>query len=55
MSVQVCIGVWEVDMVNGDIYWLLMIRDIYGVDDDYIFELELVIEFYKEGESRDVI
>ncbi|RLP54199.1 MAG: response regulator [Ketobacter sp.] len=55
MSAQARIGAWEVDMVNGDIYWSSMTRDIHGVDDDYIPELESAIEFYKEGESRDAI
>ena len=55
MSQQGLIGAWEVDRVNGNIYWSEITKKIHGVEDDYVPNIDNAIEFYKEGYSRDKI
>ncbi|TYK67292.1 response regulator [Colwellia echini] len=55
MAQQARIGVWEVNLVNGSIYWSSMTKEIHEVPNDYKPKLEAGINFYKEGESRDKI
>lgn len=49
------IGGWEVDLVKNTIYWSNMTKEIHGVPQDYVPNLETGISFYKEGYSRDTI
>lgn len=49
------IGSWEVDLVNNRTYWSGLIREIYEVQEDYVPDLEMGINFIKEGESRGII
>ncbi len=49
------IGSWEVDLVNNRTYWSSLIREIYEVQEDYVPDLEMGINFIKEGESRGII
>ena len=49
------IGGWEADLVKNTIYWSKMTKEIHGVSQDYVPNLETGISFYKEGYSRDTI
>ncbi|MDX1315073.1 MAG: PAS domain-containing protein, partial [Eudoraea sp.] len=49
------IGGWEVDLVNNSIYWSKVTKEIHEVEQDYIPNLEEGINFYKEGEDREMI
>lgn len=49
------IGTWEVDVVNQEIYWSSMTKDIHEVAQDYKPDLNRAIEFFKEGASREMI
>ena len=49
------IGSWEVDLVNNNIFWSEMTREIHEVHPDFVPNLETGINFYKEGEHRDKI
>ncbi|MCE2613400.1 PAS domain-containing protein [Flavobacteriaceae bacterium D16] len=49
------IGGWEVDLVNNTIYWSKVTKEIHEVPQDYVPDLEKGINFYKEGEDRDMI
>ncbi|TWX55673.1 response regulator [Colwellia hornerae] len=53
MAQQARIGVWEVDLVNNNVYWSKMTKVIHEVPNDYQPELTQAINFYKEGESRE--
>ena len=49
------IGSWELDAINGEIYWSDITREIHETEPDFSPVLEEGINFYKEGESREVI
>ncbi|MDX1641568.1 MAG: PAS domain S-box protein, partial [Balneolaceae bacterium] len=49
------IGAWEVDLVNDDLYWSPITKQIHEVPPDFIPDLETGVNFYKEGESRETI
>ncbi|MBU2870153.1 response regulator [Colwellia sp. E2M01] len=55
MAQQARIGAWEVDLVNGGVYWSSMTKEIHEVPSDYQPDLAEGIHFYKEGDSRDKI
>ncbi len=46
------IGGWEADYVNGTISWFGLTREIAEVPDDYVPNFDTIMNFYKEGESR---
>ncbi len=46
------IGGWEVDLINNEVHWTEVTKEIHEVDDDYIPNLEEGINFYKEGHDR---
>lgn len=48
-------GAWEVDLVNEQVYWSQVTKQIHEVPTDYQPELATAIRFYKEGESRERI
>lgn len=49
------VGSWTVDLVNNTVFWSDMTRAIHQVSDDFVPNLEKGIDFYKEGEHRDII
>ncbi|MDB5276197.1 MAG: domain S-box [Ferruginibacter sp.] len=49
------IGAWQLDLVNQSLYWSATTRQIHGVPDSYIPDLQTAVDFYKEGQSRDTI
>lgn len=48
-------GSWEVDLDSNEIYWSPMTKRIHEVPMEYQPVLEAGINFYKEGESREMI
>jgi PAS domain S-box-containing protein len=55
MSEQGRIGAWELDLINNTIFWSSMTKQLHEVSQDFVPDLEKGIEFYKEGESRELI
>ncbi len=55
MSSQGTTGAWEVDLVREKVYWSTMTKRIHEVDDQFEPDLATGINFYKEGESRELI
>ena len=49
------IGYWEVDLEKSTVYWSSVTKKIHQVSEDYEPDLESAINFYKEGEYRDLI
>ncbi len=49
------IGGWEVDLIGQKVIWSEITRLIHEVPDDFEPDLEGGIDFYKAGESREVI
>jgi PAS domain S-box-containing protein len=49
------IGIWEVDLINQQVFWSKITKEIHNTDDDYIPSLENAVKFYKEGYSRNKI
>jgi PAS domain S-box-containing protein len=49
------IGVWEVDMVRNAVTWDSVTAAIHGVPEGYEPGLDEALNFFKEGESRDII
>lgn len=49
------VGGWEVDLVNEEVHWTAMTREIHAVPEDYVPNLEEGVYFYKEGIHRDTI
>lgn len=49
------IGTWEVDLINNTVFWSKVTREIHEVPDFYEPNLEEGINFYLEGQSRDLI
>ena len=49
------IGGWEVDLINNQVHWTEVTKEIHEVDEDYVPNLEEGINFYKEGEDREKI
>ena len=55
MSKIARMGMWEVDLVNNSVYWSPVTKAIHEVEPSFEPDLEGGINFYKEGESRDMI
>ncbi|NOS92520.1 MAG: PAS domain S-box protein [Cyclobacteriaceae bacterium] len=49
------IGAWEVDFEKGLIFWSSLVRELADVSESYKPELEKILNFYQEGESRDAV
>jgi PAS domain S-box-containing protein len=49
------IGFWQIDLINQQVFWSKVTKEIHDTDDNYIPSLEPGIEFYKEGYSRNKI
>lgn len=46
------IGGWEIDLINNQVFWTDITREIHEVDPDYVPNLEEGINFYKAGYDR---
>ncbi|UPK72649.1 response regulator [Chitinophaga filiformis] len=46
------IGGWEVDLVNKEMFWSDVTKEIHEVPPDFSPTLSAAVGFYKEGESR---
>jgi len=55
MSQLANIGAWEVDLLTEQVTWSAMTKVIHEVAEDYQPHLATAIEFYKAGESRDLM
>ncbi|TVR29410.1 MAG: PAS domain S-box protein, partial [Balneolaceae bacterium] len=49
------IGSWEVDLINNEVYWSDITREIHEAGPGFEPDLETRVNYYKEGESRDKI
>ncbi len=49
------IGGWEVDLINNQVFWTQVTREIHEVDPEYVPNLEEGINFYKAGYDREKI
>jgi len=49
------IGSWEIDVINGSVYWSDITKEIREVDPDFVPDLSTGISHFKEGESRETI
>ena len=49
------IGGWEVDLLKSTVYWTDITKEIHETGYDYIPDLEAGLNFYKEGEGRNLI
>lgn len=49
------IGSWELDVIDGRLYWSNITKEIHEVSRDYEPALETAIHFYKEGYHREKI
>jgi PAS domain S-box-containing protein len=49
------IGTWEVNLSQNKLYWSPMTKFIHDLDEDYTPNLGSAINFYTEGQSRDLI
>jgi len=49
------IGSWEIDVVNGTLYWSDITKQIHELPADFEPDLETGINFYKEGSDRSII
>ncbi|MBU2019984.1 MAG: PAS domain S-box protein [Bacteroidetes bacterium] len=48
-------GFWEMNFESKSVFWSKTTRQIHGVSDDYVPNLEDAVSFYKEGKSRELI
>lgn len=46
------VGAWELDLVDGKLYWSSVMKDIHEVEQDFIPDLVNGLNFYKEGENQ---
>jgi PAS domain S-box-containing protein len=49
------IGGWEIDLLQGKIYWSKNTRLLLEVSEDFEPSIEMGINFYREGENRELI
>ncbi|WP_308992546.1 PAS domain S-box protein [Mariniflexile litorale] len=49
------IGAWEINLEKDRIFWSKMVREIHEVPENYEPDLETAINFFKEGESRNIL
>lgn len=49
------VGGWEFDVKNQKIHWTSVTKEIHGVPPDFEPELTTAVDFYKEGDSRNLI
>lgn len=49
------IGTWDIDLIENSIFWSKVVKEIHEVPDGFVPDLETGINFFKEGESRELI
>lgn len=49
------LGIWEVDLKTNGIYWSPVVYEIHEVEENYQPSLTMALNFYKEGESREIM
>ena len=49
------IGDWEVNLVQNEIHWSSVTKQIHEVPEDYLPVMEAAIDFYPKGKHRDLI
>ncbi|MEP6683209.1 MAG: PAS domain S-box protein [Parafilimonas sp.] len=49
------IGSWEIDVIKGTVFWSDITKEIREVDPDFIPDLSMGIQLFKEGDHRDTI
>ncbi len=49
------VGGWELDLRTEKLYWTAVTREIHGIGLDVKLDKDTAIEFYKEGETREVV
>ncbi|MBC8769365.1 PAS domain-containing protein [Arenibacter sp. BSSL-BM3] len=49
------IGIWEVDLIEKEIYWSQVTKNIHEVPSDYEPNIETAIDFYKEERDKNMI
>lgn len=49
------IGSWELDLVKNSLYWSDVTKEIHETEPGFIPDVETAINFYKEGDSRELI
>ncbi|GAB2683737.1 hypothetical protein GCM10027037_00910 [Mucilaginibacter koreensis] len=49
------VGGWQMDLSSGTLYWSPVTKEIHGVSQNFEPDMRSGIDFYKEGENREVI
>jgi PAS domain S-box-containing protein len=49
------IGSWEVNFTKERMYWSDITREIHETEPDFVPNIETATNFYKEGESREIV
>lgn len=49
------VGGWEIDLVNQDMTWSQVTRDIHEVGPDFKPDAHNILKFYKEGKNRETV
>ena len=47
------IGTWEYDMINHELYWSDITKQVHGFESDYDPDVESTIQLFKEGYHRE--
>ena len=47
------IGIWEYDMINHELYWSDITKQVHGFETDYDPDVENTIQLFKEGYHRE--
>ncbi|WP_339925281.1 PAS domain S-box protein [uncultured Cyclobacterium sp.] len=48
-------GTWEINLINNSVYWSPMVKVIHELNEQYEPKIHEAINFYKEGDSRNLI
>ncbi len=46
------VGAWELDLIEGKLFWSAVTKKIHEVDDDFVPDLVNGLNFYKKGENQ---
>ena len=49
------IGSWEIDLIQESVFWSSMIKEIYGLEPDFVPDKNSMVQFFKEGKNRESI
>lgn len=47
------IGTWEYDMINDELHWSEVTKEVHGFGPDYMPDVESTVMLFKEGYNRD--